>query len=43
VLKACILAGPEFEDLELFYPLIRLREEGSDVVVVGPEKVTYVG
>jgi protease I len=43
VLRACILAGPEFEDLELFYPLIRLREEGSDVVVVGPEKVTYVG
>lgn len=43
MLKACILAGPEFEDLELFYPLIRLREEGSDVVVVGPEKVTYVG
>jgi protease I len=43
LLKACILAGPEFEDLELFYPLIRLREEGSDVDVVGPEKVTYIG
>jgi len=43
MLKACLLVGPEFEDLELFYPLIRLREEGAEVVLVGPEKITYNG
>ncbi|MEM2237150.1 MAG: type 1 glutamine amidotransferase domain-containing protein [Candidatus Caldarchaeum sp.] len=42
-MKACILAGPEFEDLELYYPLIRLKEEGYEVTVVGPEKTVYTG
>ncbi len=42
-LKACILVGPEFEDLELFYPLIRLKEEGYEVELVGPEKKVYSG
>ncbi|MDW8062598.1 MAG: type 1 glutamine amidotransferase domain-containing protein [Candidatus Caldarchaeum sp.] len=42
-MKAAVLVGPEFEDLELFYPLIRLREEGFDVDVIGPEKRVYRG
>uniref|UniRef100_A0A7C5U930 Type 1 glutamine amidotransferase n=1 Tax=Caldiarchaeum subterraneum TaxID=311458 RepID=A0A7C5U930_CALS0 len=42
-MKAAVLAGPEFEDLELFYPVIRLREEGFEVDVIGPEKKIYKG
>lgn len=34
----------EFEDLELWYPVLRLREEGAAVHLVGPEsKHTYIG
>ncbi|MFT5498798.1 MAG: protease I, partial [Kiritimatiellia bacterium] len=33
-----------YEDLELWYPKIRLEEEGWEVVVAGPEAgVTYSG
>ena len=33
-----------FEDLELWYPVIRLREEGFEVVLAGEEKgKTYLG
>lgn len=33
-----------YEDLELWYPKLRLIEEGADVVVAGPEKGrTYTG
>lgn len=32
-----ILAEDMYEDLELWYPLLRLREEGATVNVVGPE------
>ncbi|HHZ05057.1 DJ-1/PfpI family protein, partial [Acetomicrobium hydrogeniformans] len=28
----------EYEDLELWYPKIRLIEEGAEAVVAGPEK-----
>jgi protease I len=31
------LVGPEFEDLEFWVPLMRLREEGARVVVAGPK------
>ncbi len=41
--KVVVLAEDLFEDLELFYPLIRLREAGADVTVVGPEKKSYSG
>lgn len=41
--RACILVGPDFEDLELHYPLLRLLEEGADVKVVGPVKSEYRG
>ncbi|WP_078391118.1 type 1 glutamine amidotransferase domain-containing protein [Shouchella patagoniensis] len=34
----------EFEDLELWYPIIRLQEEGAEVVLVGAKKEeTYIG
>ncbi|GIN10990.1 protease [Shouchella clausii] len=34
----------EFEDLELWYPVIRLQEEGADVVFAGAEaNKTYIG
>jgi protease I len=31
-----ILAEDLYQDLELWYPLLRFREEGAEVVVVGP-------
>ena len=34
--RVAILAEDFYEDLELWYPLLRLREEGAEVVVVGP-------
>ncbi|WJH33178.1 type 1 glutamine amidotransferase [Paenibacillus sp. CC-CFT747] len=34
----------EFEDLEMWYPVLRLREEGAEVVVAGPKaKTVYHG
>ena len=36
-------AGPLYEDLELWYPKIRLEEEGARTVVAGVEATTYTG
>ncbi|MET1129154.1 MAG: type 1 glutamine amidotransferase domain-containing protein [Thermoproteota archaeon] len=36
--KILFLVGPEFEDVELFYPLYRLQEEGYETVVAGPSR-----
>ena len=36
-------AGPLYEDLELWYPKIRLEEEGARTVVAGTGKKTYQG
>ena len=33
--RAIVFAEANYEDLELWYPLLRLREEGVEVVVVG--------
>ena len=41
--SALILVEQAYEDLELWYPKIRLEEEGLRVVVAGPEKVKYIG
>lgn len=41
--KVIALVDEEFEDLELWYPVLRLREEGADVRLVGKEKKTYIG
>ncbi len=39
-----ILVADDYEDLELWYPRLRLAEEGAAVVVAGPEKGrTYRG
>ena len=38
-----IFAAPQFEDLELLYPKIRLEEEGASVVVAGLGERTYAG
>jgi protease I len=34
--RVAIFAEDLYEDLELWYPLLRLKEEGAEVVVVGP-------
>ena len=34
--RVAILAEDLYEDLELWYPRLRLQEEGAEVVVVGP-------
>jgi protease I len=42
--KVIQLVEHEFEDLELWYPVLRLREEGAEVVIVGPKaNETYTG
>jgi protease I len=41
--RVLILVEEAYEDLELWYPRIRLQEEGMDVVVAGPEKTIYHG
>ncbi len=40
--KVAVLAEDIYEDLELWYPILRMREAGADVVVVGTgTKNTY--
>ena len=42
--RVLILVGDVYEDLELWYPKLRLIEAGADVVVAGPEAgKTYAG
>lgn len=42
--KVVMLAEEGFEDLELWYPVIRLREEGCEVTIVGSgSSQTYKG
>lgn len=42
--KVICLVDEEFEDLELWYPIYRVREEGAEVHLVGAEKGrTYTG
>jgi len=38
-----IFAGPLYEDLELWYPKLRLEEEGARTVVAGTGEKTYKG
>lgn len=39
--RVAILAEDLYQELELWYPLYRLREEGAEVVVVGAGKERY--
>jgi protease I len=42
--RILILVGEDYEDLELWYPKLRLIEAGAEVVVAGPEaNRTYAG
>jgi protease I len=41
--RAAIIATDEFEDLELFYPMYRLNEEGVETVVIGLTKEQIKG
>lgn len=42
--KVIALVDHEFEDLELWYPVMRLQEEGATVHLVGPKsKESYTG
>ncbi len=42
--RILVLVGDIYEDLELWYPKLRLIEAGAEVVVAGPERgVTYAG
>jgi len=41
--KVLFFAGPLYEDLELWYPKIRLEEEGVQTVVAGTGEKVYQG
>lgn len=41
--RVLIFAGPLYEDLELWYPKIRLEEEGAATTVAGVGDKTYQG
>ena len=42
--RVLIIVGDIYEDLELWYPKLRLEEAGASVTVAGPEAgVTYAG
>lgn len=41
--RIVVLAEDLYEDLELWYPVLRLREEGAEVVVVGTGAQSYTG
>jgi len=42
--KVISLVNHDFDDLELWYPVLRLREEGAQVDLVGPEaNESYIG
>ena len=41
--RVLFLVGPEFEDIELYYPLYRLQEEGYETLVAGPGPGTLPG
>ncbi|MGE5850495.1 MAG: DJ-1/PfpI family protein, partial [Candidatus Methylomirabilota bacterium] len=39
--KVAVLAENMYQEMELWVPYYRLKEEGADVKVVAPEKKTY--
>lgn len=39
--RIAVLAENMYQELELWYPVYRLREEGADVRIVGPRKTPY--
>jgi protease I len=42
--RVLFFVDEEFEDLEMWYPILRLRESGAAVTVIGPQKnKVYIG
>ncbi len=41
--RVALFVADLFEDIEAYYPLFRLSEEGAEVVVAGPSTGTYRG
>jgi len=41
--RVLVFVEQVYEDLELWYPKLRLIEAGMEVVVAGPEKIVYAG
>src|SRR5688572_23234661 len=41
--KFLILVGPEYEDLEIWYPKLRVEEAGYEVVLAGIGESSYRG
>lgn len=42
--RIVVLVGPDYQDLELWYPRLRLLEAGAEVLIAGPTAaVTYRG
>src|SRR5208283_2982148 len=39
--KVAVLAEEIYQEMELWVPYYRLKEEGADVKIVAPEKKTY--
>lgn len=39
--RVAVLAEQQYEDLELWYPVLRFREEGAEVDIVGAGKDSY--
>ena len=39
--RVAVLVENLYEDLELWYPVLRFREAGAEVLIVGPEVRTY--
>lgn len=42
-MKALVIAADGFEDMELFYPIYRLKEQGWDVTLAAPNVETITG
>jgi len=41
--RVAVFVADIFEDLELWYPYLRMQEEGAEAVLIGPAKQTYTG
>lgn len=41
--KIAIFVAEMFEDLEFWYPYLRMQEEGAEVTAIGPEEERYMG
>lgn len=41
--KVAIFVAPMYEDLEFWYPYLRLQEAGAEVVSIGPKQEVYTG